>query len=138
MAAQLKRAGSPLAHARVRKPPARLINETEGAQHLTVMEERGGTAEGAAGVQLHAEQLNAHNAARASRDAVKRDSRGALRRVAALGALLSLGLTGSQSCWTWCPPSREGAMRARRAWATSLGVWLRTTSGGWESTEMRC
>jgi hypothetical protein len=35
MATQLKRAGSPLAHARVRKPPARFGDELEGPQHQT-------------------------------------------------------------------------------------------------------
>jgi hypothetical protein len=38
---QPKRAASPLAHARIRKPPARLGDEPEGPQHQTLMQRSG-------------------------------------------------------------------------------------------------
>jgi hypothetical protein len=59
MAEQLKRTGSPLAHARFRKPAASK-DIPGGPQHQTAMQREGGTAKGAAGVQENTEKRKAH------------------------------------------------------------------------------
>jgi hypothetical protein len=63
MAEQLKRAGSPLAHARARKPPAPK-DVQEGPQRMARMQREGGTAKGAAGVQKSQAALKQINEAR--------------------------------------------------------------------------
>jgi hypothetical protein len=57
------------------------------------MEVNGGIAKGATGVQRNNAASAAYNAAASAAVQVKRSSRGALRRVTALGAL-ALGLAG--------------------------------------------
>jgi hypothetical protein len=91
---QPKRAGSPLvplAHKRVSVPKKEWASG--GPQQQTAMQREGGTAKGAAGVQRNAAKQQARNAASGAALAVERDSRVSLRRVAALVALIAIGLS---------------------------------------------
>jgi hypothetical protein len=91
---QLKRAGSPLAHKRVSKAPASK-DIKGGPQQQTAVQRLGSdpSAEQLAAVQRHAAELQAINDAQSAAARVARDSRVSLRRVAALVALIAIGLS---------------------------------------------
>jgi hypothetical protein len=88
---QPKRTGSPLVHKRVSK--AKKEWPSEGPQHMTSMQRHGGTAVGAAGVQAMLQTLQATTDARSEELRAARDARNSLRRVAALVALIAIGLS---------------------------------------------
>jgi hypothetical protein len=88
MAEQLKRAGSPPAPVRGRKPPERFSDDPEGPQHMTEMQRVGGTAKGAAGVQKRMAALKQ----RGAHDSAARASAVAARNTASFAALLALGV----------------------------------------------
>jgi hypothetical protein len=90
---QPKRAGSPLAHKRVSVPKKEWASG--GPQQQTAMQRLGPDPSAVAveGVQRNAAEGQARNAARDAAAAVERDSRMSLRRVAALVALIAIGLS---------------------------------------------
>jgi hypothetical protein len=90
---QFKRAGSPLAHKRVSKAPKEW--SSGGPQQQTAVKRLGSnpSARAVAGVQRNAAELQAANAVESAAAQVARDSRGSLRRFAALAALIAIGLS---------------------------------------------
>ncbi len=80
-----------LVHKRVSKAKKEWLSG--GPQHMTSMQRQGGTAVGAAGVQATLQTLQATTDARSEENKAARDARMSLRRVAALAALLVMGLS---------------------------------------------
>jgi hypothetical protein len=125
---QPKRAGSPLAHKRVSKAPASK-DFKGGPQQQTRLQRLGSnpTDEQLAAAQRNAAAMQARNDARIAKDAV--DLRVPLRRVAALGALLALGLSAAGGWGTALSGGLAGPVAGPVAGPLALHLPGRLASG---------